>query len=197
MGNTVIVVEHDEETTGGGLGGGPGPRRGVHGGEVVAAGTPEAVMKTPASLTGQFLSGARSIAVPATRRPGNGKRVTIRGARHHNLKNVTVSIPLGTFTCVTGVSGSGKSSLINEDAVPRRGAPLYDAFDGKPGAHDRVDGLEHLDKDHRHRPVAHRADAALEPGHLHGPLLRPCASCSPAPPRRARGATSPLASASM
>jgi len=123
-----------------------GPGAGVHGGQVVAAGTPEAVMKTPASLTGQFLSGARTIAVPEKRRPGNGKRVTIRGARHHNLKNVTVSIPLGTFTCVTGVSGSGKSSLINETLYPAVARRLYDAFEGKPGAHDRVDGLDHLDK---------------------------------------------------
>jgi len=147
LGNTVIVVEHDEETIRAAdwvvdL----GPGAGVHGGEVVAAGTPEAVMKTPASLTGQFLSGARTIAVPEKRRPGNGKRVTIRGARHHNLKNVTVSIPLGTFTCVTGVSGSGKSSLINETLYPAVARRLYDAFDGKPGAHDRVDGLDHLDK---------------------------------------------------
>ncbi|HOC72309.1 MAG TPA: excinuclease ABC subunit UvrA, partial [Candidatus Hydrogenedentes bacterium] len=147
LGNTVIVVEHDEETIRAAdwvvdL----GPGAGVHGGQVVAAGTPEAVMKTPASLTGQFLSGARTIAVPEKRRPGNGKRVTIRGARHHNLKNVTVSIPLGTFTCVTGVSGSGKSSLINETLYPAVARRLYDAFEGKPGAHDRVDGLDHLDK---------------------------------------------------
>ncbi|HRZ16755.1 MAG TPA: excinuclease ABC subunit UvrA, partial [Candidatus Hydrogenedentes bacterium] len=147
LGNTVIVVEHDEETIRAAdwvvdL----GPGAGVHGGQVVAAGTPEAVMKTPASLTGQFLSGARTIAVPEKRRPGNGKRVTIRGARHNNLKNLTVSIPLGTFTCVTGVSGSGKSSLINETLYPAVARRLYDAFEGKPGAHDRVDGLDHLDK---------------------------------------------------
>ncbi|HRZ81958.1 MAG TPA: excinuclease ABC subunit UvrA, partial [Candidatus Hydrogenedentes bacterium] len=147
LGNTVIVVEHDEETIRAAdwvvdL----GPGAGVHGGQVVAAGTPEAVMKTPASLTGQFLSGARTIAVPEKRRPGNGKRVTIRGARHHNLKNLTVSIPLGTFTCVTGVSGSGKSSLINETLYPAVARRLYEGFDGRPGAHDRVDGLDHLDK---------------------------------------------------
>src|SRR5690606_28294527 len=115
LGNTVIVVEHDEDairTADHVVDIGPGA--GVHGGEIVAEGTPEDIMANPASLTGQYLTGALQIAIPAARRKGNGKKLRITGARENNLKNVTAEIPLGTFTCVTGVSGGGKSSLLIE-----------------------------------------------------------------------------------
>ncbi|HVK13361.1 MAG TPA: excinuclease ABC subunit UvrA [Gemmataceae bacterium] len=115
MGNTVLVVEHDEDTMRAAdylVDFGPGP--GVRGGQIVAAGTPYEVVSNPASMTGKYLTGDLEIAVPKNRRPKNGKAIRIEGARHNNLKNVTVEIPLGVFTCVTGVSGSGKSSLVNE-----------------------------------------------------------------------------------
>jgi excinuclease ABC subunit A len=147
LGNTVLVVEHDEEairTADYLIDMGPGA--GVHGGRVVAAGLPDAVMAEPESLTAQYLTGVRSIAVPVRRRAGKrGEKVTIRGARANNLADVTVDIPLGTFTCVTGVSGGGKSSLVVETlykAAARRlmGARLH------PGDHDAIDGLEFIDK---------------------------------------------------
>src|SRR5581483_1606526 len=115
MGNTVLVVEHDEETMRAAdylVDFGPGP--GTRGGEVVAAGTPAEVLANPASLTAQYLTGQKEIAVPEQRRKPNGRALRIIGATHNNLKNVTVDIPLGVFVCVTGVSGSGKSSLIND-----------------------------------------------------------------------------------
>ena len=118
LGNTLIVVEHDEDTMRAAdylIDIGPGA--GSNGGRVVAAGTPEEVMANPDSLTGQFLSGKRSIPVPSVRRKGNGHSLIVYGAAEHNLKNIDVSIPLGTFTCVTGVSGSGKSSLVNENPL--------------------------------------------------------------------------------
>ncbi len=147
LGNTVIVVEHDEDTIRAAdwvLDLGPGA--GIHGGEIVAEGTPADIMRRPKSLTGQYLSGKLEIAVPETRRAGNGQRITIRGARHNNLKKVDVSLPLGTLTCVTGVSGSGKSSLINETLYPAVARRLYGSADARPGAHDGMDGLEHIDK---------------------------------------------------
>ena len=122
-----------------------GPGAGAHGGQVVAAGTPEEVMADPNSLTGQYLSGKKRIEVPAARRPGNGKFLTVRGARENNLKNIDISVPLGTFTCVTGVSGSGKSSLVNEIIYKRLGAEL-NRMKTHPGKHTAMEGLEYLDK---------------------------------------------------
>ena len=146
LGNTLIVVEHDEDTMRAAdylIDIGPGA--GAHGGQVVAAGTPEEVMADPNSLTGQYLSGKKRIEVPAARRPGNGKLLTVRGARENNLKNIDISVPLGTFTCVTGVSGSGKSSLVNEIIYKRLGAEL-NRMKTHPGKHTAMEGLEYLDK---------------------------------------------------
>ena len=145
IGNTVIVVEHDEDTMRAAdyiVDIGPGA--GVHGGEVVACGTAEEIMRNPNSLTGQFLSGARKIAVPAHRRRPTGE-LLVRGAREHNLKNIDVRIPLGVFTCVTGVSGSGKSTLVNEIVRKALSRDLNRART-RPGAHDGIDGIEALDK---------------------------------------------------
>ena len=146
LGNTVIVVEHDEETMMESdylIDIGPGA--GIHGGEVVAAGTPEEVMKNERSLTGAFLSGRRFIPLPAARRPGNGKFLEVFGAREHNLKDLNVKIPLGCFVAVTGVSGSGKSSLVNGILYPRLAAVLNGAY-AFPGKFDRIEGIENLDK---------------------------------------------------
>ncbi len=146
LGNTLIVVEHDEDTMRAAdylIDIGPGA--GVHGGEVVSAGTPEEVMADPNSLTGQYLSGRKRIEVPAERRKGNGKFLTVRGARENNLKNIDVSFPLGTFTVVTGVSGSGKSSLVNEILFKKLGAEL-NRMKTRPGKCDGIDGMEFLDK---------------------------------------------------
>ena len=122
-----------------------GPGAGSHGGHVVAAGTPEEVMAHPDSLTGRYLSGKKKIEIPARRREGSGKWLTVRGARENNLKNIDVSVPLGTFTCVTGVSGSGKSSLVNEILYKKLGVEL-NRMKAHPGKHDGIDGTEHLDK---------------------------------------------------
>ena len=146
IGNTVIVVEHDEDTMYAAdhiVDIGPGA--GIHGGEVVCAGTVEEIKSCARSLTGQYLSGAKKIGVPETRRPGNGNWLTVVGARQNNLKNLRVDFPLGTFTCVTGVSGSGKSSLVNEILYKRLSAELNGAKH-KAGAHDEILGLEALDK---------------------------------------------------
>ncbi|HSG71712.1 MAG TPA: excinuclease ABC subunit UvrA, partial [Planctomycetaceae bacterium] len=146
QGNTVIVVEHDEETMRAAdqiIDFGPGP--GIRGGEVVAQGSLSEIVKSRKSVTGAYLSGKRKIAVPETRRQGNGYVLSIVGARHNNLQGLDVDIPLGKFVCVTGVSGSGKSSLINDilwEAVNRD----LNKGKGTPGAHDRIEGLEHLDK---------------------------------------------------
>ena len=161
MGNTVLVVEHDEDTMRAAdflVDFGPGP--GVRVGHVVASGTPAEVFANPASLTGQYLSGAKEIAVPKKRRPLTGRKLQLVGAKHNNLKNVTVDIPLGVFVCVTGVSGSGKSSLVND--VLRTGLSAALANGGrKPaaeeeeseedapqtvGAHDKIIGVEQIDK---------------------------------------------------
>ena len=146
LGNTLIVVEHDEDTM---LAADNiidvGPGAGVHGGEIVAVGTAEEIMKNPKSMTGQYLSGARKIPVPEKRRPGNGLFLTVKGASENNLKNVNVKIPLGMMTCVTGVSGSGKSSLVNEVIYKRLAADLNGART-RAGAHKDMLGLENLDK---------------------------------------------------
>ncbi len=146
LGNTLVVVEHDEDTMrAADFIVDVGPGAGVHGGEIVAAGTLQDIMACPRSLTGQYLSGVKKIPVPARRRAGSGNFLTVRGARENNLQNVDVSIPLGTFTCVTGVSGSGKSSLVNEVLYKTLAAKLNHART-RPGECDRVEGLEHLDK---------------------------------------------------
>ena len=147
LGNTVIVVEHDEDAIRhADYVVDMGPGAGVHGGHVVACGTPEDIMRAPDSLTGQYLTGLRQIPLPARRRKGKrGKTLTVRGARSNNLQSIDVSLPLGTFTCVTGVSGGGKSSLIIETlwkAVARR---LHGSRE-IPGLHDAIEGIEHLDK---------------------------------------------------
>ncbi|MBQ3534594.1 MAG: excinuclease ABC subunit UvrA [Clostridia bacterium] len=146
LGNTLIVVEHDEDTM---LAADyvvdVGPGAGVHGGEIIATGTAEEIMQCKDSLTGQYLSGARRIPMPHERRKGSGNVLRIRGAAENNLKHLDVDIPLGTFTVVTGVSGSGKSSLINEVLYKALAAELNGART-RAGKHDAIDGLEHLDK---------------------------------------------------
>jgi excinuclease ABC subunit A len=146
MGNTLLVVEHDEDTMRAAdylIDIGPGA--GIHGGEVVSAGTPEEVMADPNSLTGQYLSGKKKIPVPASRRPGNGHCLKVVGAAENNLRHIDVEFPLGTFTVVTGVSGSGKSSLVNEILFKRLGAELM-RMKVHPGKCDRIEGIEFLDK---------------------------------------------------
>ena len=146
LGNTLIVVEHDEDTMRAAdyiVDVGPGA--GIHGGEIVASGTLEEVMNTPESITGQYLTGFKKIPVPSRRRSGNGNCLVVRGATENNLKNVDVSIPLGTLTCVTGVSGSGKSSLVGEVLNKTLLGQLNHART-RPGACVCVEGMEHLDK---------------------------------------------------
>ena len=146
LGNTLIVVEHDEDTMrAADFIVDVGPGAGSHGGEIVAAGTLEDIINCPRSVTGQYLSGVKKIPVPATRRAGNGNFLRIRGARENNLKNVDVEIPLGTFVCVTGVSGSGKSSLVNEILNKTLLATLNHART-RPGLCDGIDGMAYLDK---------------------------------------------------
>ncbi len=146
QGNTVIVIEHDEETIRSAdyivdL----GPGAGIHGGYVVASGNEEQIMANQSSITGQYLSGNRKIAVPPGRRTGNGKKLTIIGARQHNLKNIDVNIPLAKFNCITGVSGSGKSTLIEEILYKSLLKELYHSR-VRPGEHERIEGTENIDK---------------------------------------------------
>lgn len=146
LGNTLIVVEHDEETMQAAdwiIDIGPGA--GAHGGKIVAAGDYEAICKSESSLTGQYLSGRKQIPVPKARREPNGKSVKIMGARENNLKNIDVEFPLGLFICVTGVSGSGKSTLINEILHKQLAHDLHRSAQ-KAGAHERIEGIENLDK---------------------------------------------------
>ena len=146
LGNTLVVVEHDEDTIrAADYVVEVGPGAGIHGGEIVYAGDVDGLMKCKNSVTGQFLSGKRAIPVPESRRKGTGNVLTIRGARENNLKNIDVDIPLGTLTCITGVSGSGKSSLINEILYKSLAAKLNRAK-CHSGDHDGIDGVEFLDK---------------------------------------------------
>ena len=146
LGNTLIVVEHDTDTM---LAADYlvdiGPFAGEHGGEVVAAGTPQEVIANENSITGQYLSGKRKILVPEKRRKGNGKFLKIMGAKENNLKNINVSFPLGTFTCVTGVSGSGKSSLVNEILYKSLANNLYSSKE-RPGKYREIKGMDEIDK---------------------------------------------------
>ncbi|MFN0218485.1 MAG: excinuclease ABC subunit UvrA [Hyphomicrobium sp.] len=147
IGNTVIVVEHDEDAI---LAADHvvdiGPGAGIHGGEIIAQGTPADIMATPASLTGEYLTGARQVSIPRTRRAiDKSKLLTVVGARSNNLKSVTASIPVGLFTCVTGVSGGGKSSLLIDTLYKAVARKLNNAKD-HPGEHDKITGIEHFDK---------------------------------------------------
>jgi len=146
LGNTLLVVEHDHETM---LAADwiidLGPGAGEHGGRVVAEGTPQAIMEHPYSITGAYLSGRQCIPVPEGRRPGSGKSLTIRGARENNLKNIDVTVPLGKLIVITGVSGSGKSTLMIEVLYKKLAQVIYGSRE-RPGDHDRIDGLENVDK---------------------------------------------------
>ena len=146
QGNTVVVVEHDADTIRHAdyvvdL----GPGAGRHGGELVCAGTPEQIIACPESLTGQYLSGVRRIPVPAVRNPGNGRRLRVVGAAEHNLQNIDVTVPLGTFCCVTGVSGSGKSTLV-DDILKRALTRALGFKSPPPGRHRRIEGMAHITK---------------------------------------------------
>ncbi len=146
LGNTLIVVEHDEETIrSADFIVDIGPGAGEKGGEVIVAGTLEDVLASPRSLTGQYLRGELRIPIPAVRRPAGGTMLTVRGATENNLKSVTVQFPLGLFICVTGVSGSGKSTLVNDILYRRLAQSLYRAKD-RPGKHEKVEGIQHIDK---------------------------------------------------
>ena len=168
MGNTVIVVEHDEEaiyTADHVVDMGPGA--GVHGGRVVAEGTPAVVASDSASLTGQYISGRRQISIPESRTPYDENRVLrLRGAGGNNLKQVDFELPIGLMTCVTGVSGSGKSTLVNDTLYRIAARELNDA-NTDPAPYDSVEGSEVPGQSRRHRSESHRAHAPIQPGYLH------------------------------
>ena len=146
IGNTLIVVEHDEDTMyAADHIADIGPGAGIYGGELVAQGSVQDIMRCEESLTGQYLSGAKKIYVPDERRPGNGSSIIVKGAREHNLKNIDVEFPLGKFVCVTGVSGSGKSSLVNE-ILYKGAARVTNRLQEVPGEYDEILGMEHIDK---------------------------------------------------
>ena len=172
LGNTVIVVEHDEDAIR--LADyvvDIGPGAGVHGGQVVAEGTPDQVMNHPDSLTGKYLSGRKKIAVPAKRTPRDKKKLLkLKGARGNNLQNVNLEIPVGLFTCITGVSGSGKSTLINNTLFPITATALNGATTLEVAPYDSFDGLQHLDKvvDIDQSPI----------GRTRAPTRRPIPACS-------------------
>lgn len=146
LGNTVLVVEHDEATM---MEADwivdVGPGAGEHGGKIIATGTPEQIKNSPDSLTGQYLAGKKAIPIPKKARPGNGKKITIVGAKEHNLKNINAEFPLGKFIAITGVSGSGKSTLMTDILANALNKKFYRAK-VQPGQHDRIDGLDHIDK---------------------------------------------------
>ena len=168
LGNTVIVVEHDEDailTADHVVDVGPGA--GIHGGRIVSQGSPDHILGDAASLTGQYLSGAMGIAVGHERRKRKrGRAIKVVNARGNNLKNITASIPLGTFTCVTGVSGGGKSTFLIDTLYKGAAMKLNRARD-VPAPHDRIEGLTAYRQDYRYRPVPDRAHAALQSGHLY------------------------------
>ena len=195
LGNTVIVVEHDEDTMRAAdyiVDVGPGA--GIHGGEIVYAGPVKGIEKCKKSLTGQYLSGKRKVEVPEHRRPGNGKFLEVKGAAQNNLRHIDVKIPLGEFVCVTGVSGSGKSSLINEILYKKLALELNRAHT-HPGAHREVLGLEHLDKVIQidQSPIGRtpRSNPATYTG-----SSTTSGSCSPPPKRPRCGALPPAGSPS-
>ena len=188
IGNSVLVVEHDEDTMrAADFIVDVGPGAGVHGGEIIAAGTVDDIIAAPRSITGQYLSGAKKIPLPEKRREGNGKSLKIFGAAENNLRHIDVEFPLGTFTCVTGVSGSGKSSLVNEILYKKLAGSLNRART-RPGKFDRIEGLEHLDKvvGIDQSPIGRMPSS--NPATYTG-VLTTSATCSRRRPTRARGAT--------
>ena len=201
LGNTVIVVEHDADTIRAAdhvIEIGPGP--GVHGGKIVVDGPLKKILNDSKSITGEYLSGKRTIAVPAQRRPSNGKVIFVRGARQNNLKNVDVEIPLEQFVCVTGASGSGKSSLIHEIVQKQLYSVLHDSR-VLAGDHDATDGTRTCQRCDQRRSITDRPVVPLEPGDVHRHSTTRFASCSPKPrkqsdagsPRRPSASTSKAA----
>ena len=196
LGNTLIVVEHDEDTMrAADFIVDVGPGAGSRGGEIVAAGSLEEIIACERSVTGQYLSGFKKIPVPAARRSGNGKSLRVQGAAENNLKNVDVEIPLGTLTCVTGVSGSGKSSLVNEVLNKTLLGKLNHART-RPGVCRCVEGMEYLDKviDIDRAPSAEPPEAIRLPTQACSTIS---GTCLLPPTMRRSGVTDPAASASM